>query len=94
MSEQNTGLKKRAATRATKAPRLNKKTGEPYPKPVRTPSKFAPELYRVEDLAAKASIGVSTAWAMVKEGKIRVVKIGGSTRVPEEELRRVLSEGC
>jgi excisionase family DNA binding protein len=48
-------------------------------------------LYSVSDAAQALSIGVSTTWSLISSGRLSVVKIGRSTRVPASELARLAS---
>jgi excisionase family DNA binding protein len=51
------------------------------------PLEEAPLLYTVEDAAAKLSIGRGTAYALIKSGDLRSVRIGSLRRVPADALR-------
>lgn len=55
------------------------------------PASDKPErlLVSIPDAARLLSIGVSTCWKLVKEGKLLTVKIGRSTRIPLSELVRL-----
>lgn len=53
----------------------------------------APLALRVKDFCARIGISASTFWKRVSEEKIRVIRIGGRTLVPAEEVARILREG-
>jgi excisionase family DNA binding protein len=46
-------------------------------------------LVSIPDTARLLSIGVSTVWKLVKEGKLPTVRIGRSRRIPHEALVRL-----
>ena len=43
----------------------------------------------VDDFAARAGISRATAWRRVRDGSVRVVRLGGRTLVPASEVRRI-----
>lgn len=47
--------------------------------------------YRVPEAAAALGVSRSTLYAMISAGEIRKSKIGGTTVIPAEELRRLLA---
>ena len=53
-----------------------------------------PLLYRVEDAAAALAIGRSTAWNLIKAGRLEVRRIGARTLVTRESLLRVAENGA
>jgi excisionase family DNA binding protein len=44
-------------------------------------------LYRAEEVSEVLGLGRTKVFALIARGDIRAVKIGGSTRVPADELR-------
>lgn len=46
--------------------------------------------YGVEDAATAMSVGKSTVWRWIHDGKVRTKKIGGRTLIPRSELLRLL----
>jgi excisionase family DNA binding protein len=53
-----------------------------------------PVAYRVNDFCAAIGIGRSKLYALAKEGKIKLVKVGGRTVVPATEADRLVAEGA
>ena len=45
--------------------------------------------YTVDDYCRRAGFGRTFFYAMVKAGKIRVIKFGGRTLVPRDEAERL-----
>lgn len=50
-----------------------------------------PLLYRINDFVHVTGLGRSTTYKLIKEGKLRVVKIAGRTLIPAEEVSRLIS---
>ena len=50
-----------------------------------------PLVLRVEDLMPILDIGRNTAYALVRSGKIRSVKVGSHLRIPRDALIEFLS---
>ena len=50
-----------------------------------------PLVLRVEDLSQMLSIGRNTAYALVRSGEIRSIRIGKSYRIPREAIEEYLS---
>ena len=48
----------------------------------------------VADFCCQLSISRSHFYDLVSEGRIKIIKIGGRTLVPETELERLVVEGC
>lgn len=48
----------------------------------------------VADFCYQLSISRSHFYDLVSEGRIKTIKIGGRTLVPETELERIVVEGC
>ena len=53
--------------------------------------KELPLVLRVEDLAQMLSIGRNTAYALVRSGEIRSIRIGKSYRIPKEAIEEYLA---
>lgn len=51
-------------------------------------------LYTVAEVAEMLKLTTKTVYELIKSGKISVTKIGGSIRISESELKRVLEEGA
>ncbi len=56
------------------------------------PAAFRPRARRVNDACAALGVGRSHLYALAREGKIRLVRIGNRTVVPESEIDRLLGE--
>ena len=50
-----------------------------------------PLVLRVEDLSRALGIGRNTAYALVRSGQIRSIRIGRQLRIPRDELQRFLN---
>jgi excisionase family DNA binding protein len=61
------------------------------PRPERAP--FPPKARRVLDACSALGISRATLYKLASQGKIRLVKIGGRTVVPETEIERLAREG-
>ena len=55
---------------------------------------LAPKARRVLDACSTLGISRATLYKLAAQGKIRLVKIGGRTVVPEVEIDRLASEGA
>jgi excisionase family DNA binding protein len=53
-----------------------------------------PKARRVLDACSALGISRATIYKLAAQGKIRLVKIGGRTVVPESEIDRLASEGA
>jgi excisionase family DNA binding protein len=51
------------------------------------------QLLKVPEAAARMSISVKTAWKMVYGGKVDVVRIGRSVRIPEDSIDELIEGG-
>jgi hypothetical protein len=47
--------------------------------------------YRVKPFAEEVGLGVSTVWRMISQGKIKVVRVGGCTIIPDSERERLFT---
>jgi excisionase family DNA binding protein len=56
--------------------------------------KKEPLAYRINEFCALLGISRTTLYALVKDGKIRMVKIGGRSLVPASEGQRLLQEAA
>lgn len=52
-----------------------------------------PELLSIQDAAARLGISPKTAYKHASDGLIRTVMVGGSRKVPEAEVQRIVREG-
>jgi excisionase family DNA binding protein len=55
------------------------------------PPAVAPLAYSIPDAARLLGIGKSKAWALVREGVLRPVRLGKRTVIPASEIARVLT---
>ena len=46
--------------------------------------------YSIREACAVLSLGKTTIFSLIKDGKIRAVRIGGRTLIPAESLRALL----
>jgi excisionase family DNA binding protein len=53
-----------------------------------------PRAYRVRELTATGRLGKTKIYKLIKEGKLRTVKVGGTRLIPAEELDRLLASGA
>lgn len=53
----------------------------------------APRAYRVPDACRALGVGRSTLYKLASAGKLRLVRIGGRTVVPGNEVSRLATEG-
>jgi excisionase family DNA binding protein len=51
------------------------------------------ELNKVRKFAEKLNIAEKTAWGWIAQGRVGVVRLGRSVRVPQEEIDRLIEEG-
>lgn len=51
------------------------------------------ELKRVQQAAERWNVSVKTAWNWIAEGRVSVVRLGRSVRIPAEEIERLITEG-
>jgi excisionase family DNA binding protein len=49
-----------------------------------------PVAYRPKDARVRLGVGHTTLYKWIKEGRIKPIKIGGVTLIPETEIQRVL----
>ena len=49
-----------------------------------------PLLYRINDFVQVTGLGRSTTYRLIKEGKLRIVKIAGRTLIPADEVTRLI----
>lgn len=50
--------------------------------------------YRLNDLPRVAGISRSAAYSLVKQGRLKLVKVGASSLITAESLRQLLSEAA
>jgi excisionase family DNA binding protein len=53
-----------------------------------------PRAYRVKDACTILGISKSSLYRLAKNGKIKLVRIGGRTLLPDFEVDRLTSEGA
>lgn len=53
----------------------------------------SPRAYRVPDACRALGVGRSTLYKLASAGKLRLVRIGGRTVVPGNEVERLATEG-
>lgn len=53
-----------------------------------------PMVLRVDELMPVLKIGRNAAYALVRSGKIKALRIGNSYRIPRSELLRFLGESA
>lgn len=61
---------------------------KPHPEPERT---IPPVSYSVEDAAKALGIGRTFVFQLIKEGKLKAVKLGRRTVIPVKECEALLS---
>jgi excisionase family DNA binding protein len=50
------------------------------------------DFYKVSEVAKIMSVSRLTAYRWIKEGKIKVVRIGKTMRIPRKEIERILQQ--
>jgi excisionase family DNA binding protein len=48
------------------------------------------ELLTVEEVANILRLNVRTIWRMLKDGRLKGIRLGGGWRIPKEELEKIL----
>ncbi|MBX9740693.1 MAG: helix-turn-helix domain-containing protein [Beijerinckiaceae bacterium] len=48
--------------------------------------------FSITDACSRLGLSRSTIWKLAKEGKLRLIRIGGRTLVPTTELLRLLDQ--
>ncbi len=51
-----------------------------------------PDAWRVNDALRQLSISRATLYKMVKNGELRLARVGGRTVVPDSEIMRLIGE--
>ena len=51
------------------------------------------EMWKLQDLAKETGISYRTLHRAAKEGRIKIVRLGGSIRVPRKERERIIAKG-
>lgn len=59
-----------------------------------TTNSDSPRAYRVKDACRALGVGRSTLYKLAAAGKLRLVRIGGRTVVPGNEVDRLANEGA
>jgi excisionase family DNA binding protein len=47
----------------------------------------------IKDATAASGLSLSLLYRLKKQGKLRMVRVGGRTLIPADELERLISEG-
>ncbi|RBP18162.1 excisionase family DNA binding protein [Roseiarcus fermentans] len=63
-------------------------------RPIDTPAAHPPKARRVPEACKALGISKAMLYKLAARGKIRLVRIGGRTVVPESEIDRLASEGA
>ncbi|WP_313453168.1 helix-turn-helix domain-containing protein [Brevundimonas sp.] len=50
--------------------------------------------YGIEEAAQAISVGKSTIWRWIHDGRVKTIKLGGRTLIRREELMRLLDEAA
>jgi excisionase family DNA binding protein len=58
------------------------------------PAPLPKRFYRPDELAAMFEVSRDTVYRWIARGLIRSVRIGGSMRIPADEMERVLRDGA
>lgn len=53
-----------------------------------------PVVLKVEDLAKVLSIGLNSAYELVRSGQVRSVKVGRIYRIPKSAVDEYLNQAC
>ena len=48
------------------------------------------ELLTVDEVANILRLNVRTIWRMLKDGRLKGIRLGGGWRIPKEELEKIL----
>jgi len=51
------------------------------------------QLHRVQQAAEQWNVSVKTVWNWIAEGRVGVVRLSRSVRIPQEEIDRLIEEG-
>jgi putative resolvase len=51
------------------------------------------KLYKTSEVCKMLNIGYSTLLQWIRQGKIRAIKVNGYYRIPESELKKIVSGG-
>lgn len=57
------------------------------------PADGPPIAYRIEDAARALGVGRTTIYRLIRDGKLRIVKVGKRSLITASELQSFLSEG-
>lgn len=55
-------------------------------------TELMPLAFSIKDACNTLSLGKTTIFALIKEGRLRVVRIGGRTLIPADSLRALLEK--
>ena len=52
------------------------------------------KMYNIDQVAEMLSLNRITIFRYIKAGKIKAIKIGNSWRIKQDEIDRIMCEGC
>ena len=55
---------------------------------------ITPLAYSIAATSQLFGISESKAWALIRDGKIRYIKLGRRTLITTQEIQRILESGC
>jgi excisionase family DNA binding protein len=61
------------------------------PDPLVISTQPAKDAWTVEETAFRISLGLTTTYALIKEGKIKVIRVGRAISVPQAEIDAFLA---
>ena len=50
--------------------------------------------YSIREACQASSLGRTTIYALIGQGRLHAVRVGGRTVIPAESLRNLLARGC
>jgi len=50
--------------------------------------------YSIREACKASSLGRTTIYALIGQGRLQAVRVGGRTVIPAESLRNLLTSGC
>lgn len=59
-----------------------------------TPPTLNPLAYSIHAASKLVGISKSKTWALIRDGKIRSIKLGRRTLITSKEIERLLQNGC
>ena len=55
-------------------------------------TELMPMAFSIKDAGATLSLGKTTIFNLIREGRLRVVRVGGRTLIPADSLRALLEK--